>query len=155
MWGAAQRFLGDDRMGAGLAVLLLATSGQVIFTGMTAYAMPAHLFFNVVWLWLFLIDRRGTDLAALAVGFMAMGLHQSLFHPMFAGPWFLLLLWQRRWGRLALFALPYGGSSCSGCSGQRWSRCRWSWAQGPCARWGPTCSRVCSTRWAQTRKTCR
>lgn len=109
MWGAARRFLGDDRAGAGLAVLLLATSGQVIFTGMTAYAMPAHLFFNMVWLWLFLIDRRGSDLAALAVGFVAMGLHQSLFHPMFAGPWFLLLLWQRRWGRLALFALPYAG----------------------------------------------
>lgn len=109
MWGAARRFLGDDRSGAGLAVGLLATSGQVIFTGMTAYAMPAHLFFNMVWLWLFLIDRRGTDLAALAVGFVAMGLHQSLFHPMFAGPWFLLLLWQRRWGRLTLFALPYAG----------------------------------------------
>jgi hypothetical protein len=109
VWGVARRMWGDTPSSAALAVALLALSGQVVFTGMTAYAMPAHLFFNMVWLWLFLADRRGSDLAALAVGFVAIGLHQPLFHPMFVAPWLALLLWQRRWGRLALYTVPYAG----------------------------------------------
>ncbi|HZU62168.1 MAG TPA: hypothetical protein VFF98_00680 [Novosphingobium sp.] len=107
-WGAARRLFGAaEREGAGLAAVLLATSGQFLFAGMSAYAMAAHLACNMVWLWLFLADRRRADGAALAVGFLATGLHQPLFHPLFVAPFLLLLAARRRWGRLALFVLAY------------------------------------------------
>ncbi len=53
---------------------------------MTPYAMTAHLAFNLAWLWLFL--RRGppAQVAAMAVGFLATGLHQLVFFPLFALP---------------------------------------------------------------------
>lgn len=103
----AQRLLGPDQDAQWVTLALFLLSGQVIFSAMSRFAMPPHLALNLVWLWLFLIDRRRTDVAALAVGFVATGLHQPLFHPMFVAPWLALLLWQRRWGRLALFAGAY------------------------------------------------
>jgi hypothetical protein len=91
-----------------VALLAFVLSGQLLFTGMTAYAMPAHLACDLLWLWLFLQDRRRTDLAALAVGFLATGLHQPLFHPLFVAPWLALALVRRRWARCALFVIAYG-----------------------------------------------
>ena len=107
LWGSARRLWPDDREAAVVAVALLATSGQFLFTGMTAFAMPAHLFFNLLWLWLFLNDKRGTDLLALVAGFVATGLHQPLFHPLFVAPWLVLLLYRRQYRRLAIFAAGY------------------------------------------------
>ena len=111
-WGCARRLWPEDRpenREAGLvSVALLALSGQMVFAGMTAFAMPVHLAANLLWLWLFLGDTRRGDVAALVVGFFAMGIHQPLFHPMFVAPWLALLLFERRWGRLALFTLAYG-----------------------------------------------
>jgi len=107
LWRVAGRLLGPDQDAQGLTLALFLLSGQVIFSAMSRFAMPAHLAFNLVWLWLFLRDSRRSDLAALAVGFCATGLHQPLFHPMFVAPWLALLLWERRWGRLALFVMGY------------------------------------------------
>lgn len=90
-----------------LALLFYLGSGQVLLAGMSAFAMPAHLALNMLWLWLFLMDRRGSDFAALAVGALATGLHQPLFHPLFVAPFILLLISRRAWGRAALFALAY------------------------------------------------
>ena len=106
-WGCARRLWPDDREAGLVAVALLALSGQVVMAGMTAFAMPTHLAANLLWLWLFLADRRRSDLAALAVGFLATGIHQPLFHPLFVAPWLVLLLVRRRWGRLALFSGAY------------------------------------------------
>jgi hypothetical protein len=110
-WGCSRRLWPQDRpenREAGLvAVALLALSGQVVMAGMTSFAMPTHLAANLLWLWLFLADRRRSDLAALAVGFFATGIHQPLFHPLFVAPWLALLLVEKRWGRLALFTLGY------------------------------------------------
>lgn len=107
LWRIAQRLLGPDQDAQAVTVALFLLSGQVLFSAMSRFAMPAHLAFNLVWLWLFLCDRRRTDLAALAVGFFATGLHQPLFHPMFVAPWLALLLWDRRWGRVVLFGAGY------------------------------------------------
>jgi hypothetical protein len=108
VWGCARRLWPTqsprDREAGVIAVVLLALSGQMVMCGMTAFAMTAHLFVNLLWLWLFLRDRRGSDVAALAVGFLGIGLHQPLFHPLFVAPFLFLLLLDRRWGRLALFA---------------------------------------------------
>ena len=107
VWSVARQLWPDSKEAPALAVLLLVTSGQMLFTGMTAYAMPAHLACNLLWLWLFLADKRKTDIAAVIVGCIATGLHQPIFHPLFVAPWLLLLLAQRRWGRLGLFAGTY------------------------------------------------
>ena len=111
MWLCARRLWPEvgaaSREVATVAVILLATSGQFIIHGMTAYAMPAHLFANLLWLALFLRRTWWADGAALAVGFVATGLHQPVFHPLFAAPWLFWLLLQRDWRRALLFAAGY------------------------------------------------
>ena len=106
-WSIAEHIWPVDREVPTIGVLLLLGSGQFVITGMTAYAMPAHLFFNLLWLRLFLADRRLSDGMAILVGFIATGLHQPLFHPLFVAPLLLLPLLERRWGRFAVFALSY------------------------------------------------
>ncbi|QOT70689.1 hypothetical protein H5V43_11155 [Sphingobium fuliginis] len=108
VWRCARLLWPEDREAASIAVLTLALSGQVVLTGMTAFAMPAHLAANLLWLWLFLKRGRATDLAALIVGFLATGLHQPLPHPMFVAPFFLLMLAEKQWARLAVFTVGYG-----------------------------------------------
>ena len=91
-----------------ITLLILLGSGQLVITGMTAYAMPAHLFFNLLWLRLFMADRPACDGAAVFTGFVATGLHQPLFHPMFIAPFLFLLFIEKRWARLLSFMIGYG-----------------------------------------------
>lgn len=98
----ARRIWPERREAAVLAALLTATSAQVVVTGMTYYAMPAHLAFNLAWLWLFLRGGRLDHVLAAAVGVLAVGLHQITFHALFVIPFLLPLLMRKRW-RLALF----------------------------------------------------
>lgn len=107
VWSIGRKLWPSDRVAAVIPTLLLLTSGQVLLNGMTTYAMAAHLFFNLAWLRLFLANRTGTDAAALTIGWFATGLHQPLFHPLFVAPFMLILLLERRWGRLAIFGLGY------------------------------------------------
>lgn len=90
-----------------IAALLLATSSQFLVTAMTAYAMTAHLAFNLVWLWLFLRGGKAGHLGAIAVGFLACGLHQLAFHPLFVAPFVLQLIFERRWRLAALYVAAY------------------------------------------------
>lgn len=103
----ARKIWPDDRETQTVSLLLLLGSGQVVLMGMSSFAMPAHLFCNLVWLRLFLADRRGADLAAVALGALATGLHQPLFHPLFVAPFMLTLLLDRRWSRLAILVPGY------------------------------------------------
>jgi hypothetical protein len=107
LWSSARRLWPDKPETATVCVLLLVGAGQFMLAGMTAYAMPAHLCFNLLWLRLFLANRRRADLGAIAVGFIATGLHQPLFHPMFVAPFMLMLLVERNWRRLLLFVPLY------------------------------------------------
>ena len=91
---------------AAASLLLLATSTQFLVTAMTPYAMTAHLALNLAWLWLVLDDRRWNRVLALAVSFLASGLHQMAFHPLFAAP---LLLWLWSEGKKDR-AMLYGGA---------------------------------------------
>lgn len=100
---AVARTLWPTRPGAAIvATLILATSSQVLVTAMTSYAMTAHLALNLIWLWLFLRGRPLDHIAALGIGFLATGLHQLIFHPLFVAP-FVLGLWLRRRYRPAIF----------------------------------------------------
>jgi hypothetical protein len=107
LWSIARKLWPSDSEAAAIPLILLLTSGQVLLSGMTTFAMAAHLCFNLAWLRLFLVDRRAADGAALALGWFATGLHQPLFHPMFVAPFLLLLLLERRWQRLAIFVVGY------------------------------------------------
>ena len=91
-----------------VATLLLATSSQVLFMSMTSYAMTGHLFLNLLWLRCFLKGGVLGHGGALAMGFMACGLHQFVFHPLFATP-FIARLWRPGDRRLCiLYGLAYG-----------------------------------------------
>lgn len=92
-----------------IAAVLLATSSQFLITAMTAYAMTAHLAFNLVWLWLFLRGGRLGHGGALVVGFLAGGLHQLVFHPLFVAPFVLQLGLERRWRVATLYTVAYAG----------------------------------------------
>ena len=78
--------------GALVSTLLVASSPQLLVTSMTGYAMTAHLALNMVWLCFFLRDDRIGHGLAIAIGFLALGIHQVIFHPLFALP-FILRLW--------------------------------------------------------------
>jgi len=107
VFGVGRR-MWPQRPGLALAAaLLLATSSQVLVGGMGAYAMPAHLAFNLVWLWLFLRGGWLGHAGALAVGFLACGLHQLPFHPLFVAPFVAQLWLERRWRAAALYTVAY------------------------------------------------
>ena len=92
-----------ERPAAALAaVVLFATSPQLILMATTPYAMASHLALNLLWLWLFLGTGARRHVGAAATSFVAVGLHQVVFHPLFAAP-FVLQLWLERRFRLALF----------------------------------------------------
>ena len=107
LWGCVRRIWPDDGQAAAVALLLYLGSGQILFNGMTAYAMPAHLALNLCWLWCFLRRTILSDAAALAVGFVAVGLHQPIMHPMFATPILFLLVLERDWRRAGLYLFGY------------------------------------------------
>jgi hypothetical protein len=69
--------------------------------------MTAHLAFNMVWLWLFLRDTRVSHALAAGVGFAACGLHQVVFHPLFAAPFLLSLVMTRRWKLASYYGVVY------------------------------------------------
>ena len=127
-WGCARRLWPETREAGVVAMALLALSGQVVMAGMSAFAMPTHLAANLLWLWLFLADRRRHDLAALAVGVFATGIHQPLFHPLFVAPWLVVLLVERRWARLALFV---GAYLAIGLFWLAWPHLTLGWVTGP------------------------
>lgn len=107
VWSIARKLWPDDREAAIIALVMLAGSGQFILAGMSAYAMAAHLFCNLCWLRLFLVRKGWADALAIAIGFVATGLHQPLFHPLFVAPMLALIAWQRAWLRLSVFAVGY------------------------------------------------
>ncbi|MBC7521832.1 MAG: hypothetical protein H7268_12160 [Sandarakinorhabdus sp.] len=90
-----------------MALILYAGSSQILFTGMTAWAMSGHLALNLAWLALFLRRDRLGIAGSLVVGFLATGLHQPVFHPLFVLPFLWLLFRQRDWRTLAIYLFGY------------------------------------------------
>jgi hypothetical protein len=107
LWRIARRLWPDSPGSQLTALLCYLCSSQIIVTGMTTFAMSAHLAFNLVWLWLFLRGSRWGVAAALIVGFLATGAHQPLFHPLFALPFVLDLARQRRWCPFIAYGIAY------------------------------------------------
>jgi hypothetical protein len=107
---AVGRRLWPSRPDLSLAsIVLMASSSQFLLAAMTPYAMTAHLAFNLLWLWLHLRGGKTGHAGALLVGFLATGLHQMAFHPLFAAPFVLQLWMDRRWRVAGLYTLAYAG----------------------------------------------
>ena len=107
LWRIAVRFWPDDGATQAVVLACYAASSQVVLTGTAAFAMSTHLAFNLVWLALFLRGTRAGHAGALLTGFLATGIHQPLFHPLFVLPFLDLLRRQRRWRTLALYIASY------------------------------------------------
>jgi hypothetical protein len=110
LFGVARRLWPDRPDAAVVSVLLLACSSQFLIMAMTPYAMTAHLALNMVWLWLFLRDTRASHVLAAAVAFVACGLHQVIFHPLFAAPFLISLLAAHRWKLAAFHGAVYASA---------------------------------------------
>lgn len=107
LWACTRRIWPANREAPVIAVLLYAGAGQIWLNGMTAYAMPAHLAVNLAWLWLVLRRIWWADAGALMLGFLAVGLHQLHYHPLFAAPILFLLILERDWRRVAFYVIGY------------------------------------------------
>jgi len=94
-----------------IAVALLASSTQFLVTSMTSYAYPAHLCFNLAWLYFYCRGDWLGYLVAPWIGFFALGLHQPFVHALFVAPFLLVLVWRRDW-RLTLY---FGSVYAAGC----------------------------------------
>lgn len=108
LWRIARRLFPDHPAAQWLALGGYAASAQVLATGMTVYAMTGHLVLNLLWLALFLRDRWWSHAGAMVIGVLAMGLHQFVFHPLFAAPFVGWLLLQRRWALVLAYGAAYG-----------------------------------------------
>ena len=80
-------------------------------TSGTGYSMPAHLALNLLWLWLYQRGDARSWGAALAVGVLALGLHNPMPHALFVAPFLVRLVRERRWRRVAAAVAVYGAGS--------------------------------------------
>lgn len=98
----AKRLFGADARAIWVTLIVYFTSSQMLVNAMTAYAMTGHMALNLIWLAAFLRGGRWGHAGAIAIGFLATGLHQLVFHLFFAAPF---IVWQLRLGRGRLFLL--------------------------------------------------
>ena len=107
LFDIAKRLFPEDRGAQAIALLLYATSAQVLVTAMTSYAMTGHLALNLLWLALYMRGTRASHALAMAVGFLAIGLHQIIFHPLFALPFIDHLRRRGEWRTAAAYVASY------------------------------------------------
>jgi hypothetical protein len=94
-----------------IAAILLACSCQFLFMSMTSYSMPAHLLFNLAWLFLYLkldhTPRKWPLLVLPWVGVLATGLHNPFPHLLFVAPFVVTILRVKRFGLFAYVGAVY------------------------------------------------
>jgi len=103
----ARRMWPQEQTAPFIAVILLASSSQFLVTSMTSYAMPAHLCFNLAWLYFYIRGDRLGDLVTPWIGFFALGLHNPFVHALFVAPFLIMSLWQRNWRLICYFVFVY------------------------------------------------
>lgn len=101
-----RRLRPDHPIAALIGAGALAASPQFIAMSGSGFSFPAHLALNMCWLACFLCGRARGHLAAMAIGVLALGLHQVHVHSMFVAPFGLALLLGAFPGRG--WALVYG-----------------------------------------------
>ena len=107
LFDIGRRIFPETPSAQAIALLLYASSAQVLVTAMTAYAMTGHLILNLVWLALFLRGTRSGHVGAMVIGFIAIGLHQVVFHPLFALPFIDHLRRRDHWRAAVAYLISY------------------------------------------------
>jgi len=103
----ASRFLGGREAG-GWAMLLALASPEFTVNALSFYSMPAHLLLNLLYAWLLLDARPSRAFLAGLLGGWALVLHNPVPHALFAAPWLLwLLIDRRRWPALLAVGAGY------------------------------------------------
>lgn len=110
LYDVARRLFSENPTAVWIALAGYLLSAQVLVNAMTSYAMTGHLALNLVWLALFLRGKWWQHTLAMVIGAWAIGLHQVVFHPLFAGPFILILLRQGRWSLFAAYAFVYAAA---------------------------------------------
>ncbi len=103
----ARREFGRDEKACWVVLLIYGLSAQMLITAMTPFSVTAHMALNLVWLAMFLRGGKVGHAAAILVGFLAVGLHQLVFHPVFIAPFLLWRLRQGRWRVVLLYGVAY------------------------------------------------
>lgn len=104
----ARRLFGADSRAIWVVLLVYALSAQMAVNAMTGYAMTGHMALNLLWLAAFLRGGRPGHAAAIAIGLLATGLHQIVFHPLFVAPFLLWRLREGHWRLVLLYGAAYG-----------------------------------------------
>ncbi|RLJ63663.1 hypothetical protein [Sulfurisoma sediminicola] len=93
----------------GWAILLALASPAFTLNGISFYSMPAHLLFNLIFVWLLLRPSPGRVFLAGVVGSFALVLHNPYPHLLFSLPWLAWLVFRRDGGmrNALLLALGY------------------------------------------------
>ena len=107
----SRRLWPDQRWRAVFSSVALVTSSQFLATSMTAYALSAHLVFNLLFLGLYLQDNPWGKRLAPLVGALALGLHNPFPHALFVVPFLIRLLRDQRFPLLAWWVFAYGVAS--------------------------------------------
>jgi len=110
LFASARRLFPGSKSAQAVAFTLYLTSAQIAVTAMTPFAMTAHLAFNLLWLLLFLRGGRFGHVGAGVVGFIATGLHQLIFHPLFVAPFLFQLLRRKEWKPLVFYVGVYAAA---------------------------------------------
>ncbi len=103
----ARRTFGPQDRACWVVLLVYALSAQMLVNAMTTYAMTAHLALNLVWLAAFLRGGKVGHAVAIIAGFLAVGLHQLVFHPIFVAPFLLWRLREGQWRLVLGYAAAY------------------------------------------------
>jgi hypothetical protein len=107
LFDIARREFGEDHRACWVALIVYVTSAQMLIIAMTTYAMTAHMALNLIWLAAFLRGGKAGHASAIAVGFLATGLHQFVFHPLFVAPFLLWRLRDGNWRLVILYGSAY------------------------------------------------
>jgi hypothetical protein len=74
---------------------------------MTGYSMPAHLLFNLIWVYCYTSKQNRMGLLLPIVGVIALGIHQPFVHGLFVAPFLIRLLRERPWKFSLYLGLVY------------------------------------------------
>lgn len=110
LFAIVRRLFPSMRSAQAVALIVYFTSAQMVVNAMTPFAMTGHMTLNLLWLYLFLRGGFSGHAGAGAVGFFATGLHQIVFHPLFAIPFLEHLRRQSRYRELAFYLMLYASA---------------------------------------------
>ena len=103
----ARRTFPDDSRTIWVVLLIYGLSAQMLVGAMTPFSVTAHMALNLIWLAAFLRGGRAGHGVAVLTGFVAVGLHQLAFHPVFAAPFLLWRLREGRWRLVLIYTVTY------------------------------------------------